>query len=133
MDMVRPADLEVIVIVSRRWETGRTEAFSDGVFAIATTLLVLDLAVPESALHNLWHGIADQWPRYLGYATSFLTIGVIWLGHHAIFSRLRYVNDRVMRLNLLLLMAGSCRSRSGSWHRRSATRTPSCSTVSRCS
>ena len=67
--------------MSRRWDTGRTEAFSDGVFAIATTLLVLDLAVPESEFHHLWHGIGHQWPGYLGYATSFLTIGGIWLGH----------------------------------------------------
>ena len=50
-------------------------------FAIATTLLVLDLAVPESEFHHLWHGIGHQWPGYLGYATSFLTIGGIWLGH----------------------------------------------------
>jgi TMEM175 potassium channel family protein len=63
--------------VRRRWETSRTGAFSDGVFAIAITLVVLDLAVPESELHDLWHGIAHQWPAYLGYATSFLTIGAI--------------------------------------------------------
>jgi len=91
--------------VTRRWETGRTEAFSDGVFAIAITLLVLDLAVPESAFHDLWHGIGHEWPGYLGYATSFLTIGAIWLGHHGIFRRLRYANGPVIRINLLLLMA----------------------------
>ena len=91
--------------MSGRWDTGRTEAFSDGVFAIATTLLVLDLAVPESEFHHLWHGIGHQWPGYLGYATSFLTIGGIWLGHHGIFRRLRYANGTVIRVNLLLLMA----------------------------
>jgi uncharacterized membrane protein len=91
--------------VSGRWETGRTEAFSDGVFAIAITLLVLDLAVPESEFKDLWHGIGHQWPAYLGYVTSFLTIGGIWLGHHAIFRRLQYATSTVMRLNLLLLMA----------------------------
>jgi len=75
------------------------------VFAIAITLLVLDLAVPESAFHDLWHGIGHEWPGYLGYATSFLTIGAIWLGHHGIFRRLRYANGPVIRINLLLLMA----------------------------
>jgi uncharacterized membrane protein len=87
-----------------RWAGGRTEAFSDGVFAIAVTLLVLDLHVPESDLNDLWHGIVHQWPNYLAYATSFITIGGIWLAHHAIFRRLRYVNTQVMRLNLFLLM-----------------------------
>jgi TMEM175 potassium channel family protein len=91
--------------VHNRWGTGRVEAFSDGVFAIAITLLVLEIRVPESSFHDLWAGIAHQWPAYLAYATSFLTIGGIWLGHHAIFRRLEYANNRIMRLNLLLLMA----------------------------
>ncbi len=90
--------------VSERWGTGRTEAFSDGVFAIAITLLVLELSVPEESFGNLWRGIAEQWPSYLGYATSFLTIGGIWLSHHALFGRLRYVNRQIMQLNLLWLM-----------------------------
>jgi uncharacterized membrane protein len=88
-----------------RWETTRTEAFSDGVFAIAITLLVLDIGVSQSELHDLWHGIAHQWPAYLGYATSFITIGGIWLAHHGVFRRLRYANNAVMRINLALLMA----------------------------
>ncbi|MGN6169145.1 MAG: TMEM175 family protein [Solirubrobacteraceae bacterium] len=91
--------------MSSRWNTGRTEIFSDGVFAIAITLLVLDLAVPESAFNDLWHGIGHEWPGYLGYATSFLTIGAIWLAHNGIFRRLQYANATVMRINLLLLMA----------------------------
>jgi len=93
--------------VWNRWETGRTEAFSDGVFAIAITLLVLDIRVPISEFDNLWRGIVHQWPAYLGYATSFITIGGIWLAHHGIFRRLRYANNTVMRINLLLLMAVS--------------------------
>jgi uncharacterized membrane protein len=93
--------------VGNRWETGRIEAFSDGVFAIAITLLVLDIRVPVSELDNLWRGIVHEWPAYLGYATSFLTIGGIWLAHHGIFRRLLYANDLVMRINLLLLMAVS--------------------------
>jgi len=89
------------------WETGRMEAFSDGVFAIAITLLILEISVPESAFEDLWSGIAHQWPSYLAYVTSFLTIGGIWAAHHGIFRRLAYANQRLMALNLLLLMAVS--------------------------
>ena len=81
------------------------ETFSDGVFAIAITLLVLEINVPESAFENLWSGIAHQWPSYLAYVTSFLTIGGIWGAHHGIFRRLQYANKRLMVINLLLLMA----------------------------
>jgi uncharacterized membrane protein len=88
-----------------RWATGRVEAFSDGVIAIAITLLVLEIHVPPSDFENLWRGIANQWPSYLAFATSFLTIGSFWLLHHGVFSRLRYADARIMRLNLLLLMA----------------------------
>ena len=87
-----------------RWGTGRIEAFSDGVFAIAITLLVLEIGVPESDFEHLWKGIADQWPSYLAYATSFLTIGALWLAHHGIFRRLASADGVVMRLNILLLM-----------------------------
>jgi uncharacterized membrane protein len=88
-----------------RWETTRTEAFSDGVFSIASTLLVLDIAVRVSELDDLWSGIAHEWPKYLAYATSFITIGGIWLAHHGVFRRLQYANQKVMRTNLALLMA----------------------------
>jgi hypothetical protein len=71
--------------VPDRWDTGRTEAFSDGVFAIAITLLVLDIGVPRSEFDDLWGAIWHEWPGYFGYATSFLTIGGIWLAHHGIF------------------------------------------------
>ena len=73
----------------QRWETGRVEAFSDGVFAIAITLLVLDLQMPEDAYGDLWKGFADQWPSYLAYVTSFLAIGAVWLEHHRLFTCLR--------------------------------------------
>jgi uncharacterized membrane protein len=91
--------------MSSRWDTSRTEAFSDGVFAIAVTLLVLDLAVPQSEVHHLTPSvILHEWPGYLAYATSFVTVGGLWLAHHGIFGRLRFVNGRVMRINLLLLL-----------------------------
>jgi len=89
------------------WGTGRMEAFSDGVFAIAITLLILEISVPETAFEDLWSGIAHQWPSYLAYVTSFLTIGGIWAAHHGIFRRLAYANQRLMLLNLVLLMAVS--------------------------
>lgn len=91
--------------MSDYWATGRVEAFSDGVFAIAITLLVLEIGVPEAAFDDLWRGILDEWPSYLAYATSFLTIGGIWVVHHGVFRRLQYANRRVMVINLLLLMA----------------------------
>ena len=90
--------------MSDRWSTSRLEAFSDGVFAIAITLLILKINVPESAFDDLWKGIADQWPSYLAYATSFITIGGLWLAHHAIFRRLANADGTVMQLNILLLM-----------------------------
>ena len=93
--------------MANRWSTGRTEAFSDGVFAIAITLLVLDISVPASDFRDLWRGIANQWPSYLGYVTSFLTIGGIWMAHHGLFRRMRYADQQVMRLNILLLMVVS--------------------------
>jgi uncharacterized membrane protein len=88
----------------RRWETNRTEAFSDGVFAIAITLLVLEIHVPAGDFADLWHGILHQWPSYLAYVTSFAAIGGVWLAHHGVFHRLQAVNNQVMRVNLLLLM-----------------------------
>ena len=53
-----------------RWSSNHLEAFSDGIFAIAITLLILEVSVPESGFEDLWKGIADQWPSYLAYATA---------------------------------------------------------------
>ncbi len=89
------------------FDTLRMEAFSDGVFAIAITLLVLEISVPESAFDDLWKGIADQWPSYLAYVTSFLTIGGLWIVHHGVLRRMRYADVSMLRLNLLLLMVVS--------------------------
>jgi uncharacterized membrane protein len=84
--------------------TGRMEAFSDGVFAIAITLLVLDVAVPAGAGAHLVRSLADLWPSYLAYVVSFSTIGAIWLGHNAITDYLERADAGFLRLNLLLLM-----------------------------
>jgi uncharacterized membrane protein len=81
----------------------RTEAFSDGVFSIAATLLVLDLKVP-AANGDLLAALAHLWPAYASYAVSFLTIGIIWMNHHTIFAHLRRVDRPLQVLNLLLLL-----------------------------
>lgn len=81
----------------------RTEAFSDGIFAVAATLLVLDLKVPQMA-GDLGGALLQQWPAYAAYAVSFLTIGIIWVNHHRIVDRLRSVDRPLQFLNLLLLM-----------------------------
>jgi uncharacterized membrane protein len=86
---------------------GRLEAFSDAVFAIAVTLLVLELGIDERAGPHLLHSIVHQWPSYLAYATSFLTIGVLWLEHSAIAGSLRIADAALYRLNLLVLLLAS--------------------------
>ena len=91
----------------QRWSTARVEAFSDGVFAIAITLLVLEIDVEPEAFDDLWRALADEWPSYLAYVTSFLTVGGVWLAHHSLFSHLRYVDPVLMRLNVLLLMVAA--------------------------
>jgi uncharacterized membrane protein len=87
--------------------TGRVEAFSDGVMAIAITLLVLDLKVPEAAqLSNgdLLGALAARWPSYLAYLAAFLTIGIIWLNHRAFVDRVRRFDGPLHWLNLMLLL-----------------------------
>jgi uncharacterized membrane protein len=81
----------------------RLEAFSDGVIAIAITLLILEIKVPEGAGQALPHRLAEQWPSYISYVVSFFVIGVIWLNHHALFAHLGRVDRKLMALNLVLL------------------------------
>ncbi|MGE7389483.1 TMEM175 family protein [Streptomyces sp. NPDC004126] len=88
-------------------ETNRVEAFSDGVFAIVITILVLELKVPEGQGSELWHGLLEQWPHYAAYVVSFLIIGVMWVNHHTIFSHLKRVDRPLLFLNLLVLMVVS--------------------------
>lgn len=86
-------------------DSGRLEAFSDGVIAIAITLLVLDLRVPEiDGGVSLATALGRQWPSYLGYVTSFATIGIMWVNHHALFRLLARVDRNVLYLNLALLL-----------------------------
>jgi uncharacterized membrane protein len=81
----------------------RVEAFSDGVFAIAITLLVLTVAQPRS-YNDLAHELATQWPSLAAYVVSFAVIGIMWINHHSIFEHLEQVDRGLLYLNLLLLM-----------------------------
>lgn len=89
-------------------DTTRLEIFSDAVFAIAITLLVLDIRVPHTeeinSAKDLWTSLVRLWPSYLGYAFSFLVIGVMWINHHVIFEYIKRVDRLLMFVNLLLLM-----------------------------
>jgi TMEM175 potassium channel family protein len=85
-------------------ESGRVEAFSDGVFAIAITLLVLEIKVPSDAAGHLWRALGGQWPSYAAYVVTFLVIGIMWVNHHTVFGYIRRADRTLLFLNLLLLM-----------------------------
>lgn len=85
-------------------KTTRVEAFSDAVFAIAITLLVLEIKVPTQNQGPLVAGLLRQWPSYLAFLASFLYIGVMWLNHHRMFTHIRKADDALLVLNLFLLL-----------------------------
>ena len=88
----------------------RLEGFSDGVFAIAITLLVLDIAVPardQIGAGGLSSALAKEWPSYFAYLVSFLVIGIIWVNHHTMFSKVKLVDRPVLFANLALLLVVS--------------------------
>jgi uncharacterized membrane protein len=92
------------------FSVARLEAFSDGVFAIAITLLVLDLNVPSpGSLHGqpLIDALAHQWPAYFAYLVSFLVIGIIWINHHAMCALARRADRPALFANLFLLLTVS--------------------------
>jgi TMEM175 potassium channel family protein len=82
--------------------TSRLEAFSDGIFAIAATLLVLEFSVSHGS--DLGHQLLHLWPSYLSYVTSFVTIGIIWMNHHHTVSLIGRADRTMLFLNNLLLM-----------------------------
>jgi TMEM175 potassium channel family protein len=85
--------------------TSRLEAFSDGVLAIAITLLVIEIHAPEVGRgETLAHALWQQWPSYVAYLVSFLTIGVIWLNHHRVFTQVIGVDGPLLVLNLNVLL-----------------------------
>jgi uncharacterized membrane protein len=87
-------------------ESNRVEAFSDGVLAIAITLLVLDLHTGEHA-GQVGRDLLNQWPTYLAYVASFLYIGVVWVNHHSLFTRIARVDGGLLWCNLGLLLTAS--------------------------
>jgi len=85
--------------------TQRIEAFSDGVFAIAITLLVLEIKVPHmEGSESLWAGLGQLWSSYFGYVFSFIMIGVYWANHHHIFHLYKKTDHYFVLLNVLFLM-----------------------------
>lgn len=87
-------------------ETARIEAFSDGIFAVAATLLVVDLKVPHGAVGGtgLLRALASQWPSYLAFVTSFAFIGIMWINHHRLFTLIKRSDDLLLVWNGLLLL-----------------------------
>lgn len=83
---------------------GRLGAFSDGVLAVAITLLVLDLHASSEAGTSLAHQLKREWPSFAAFAVSFFVIGVIWVNHHALFALVDDVDRTLMFFNMLLLM-----------------------------
>jgi uncharacterized membrane protein len=81
----------------------RLEAFSDGVFAVAITLLVLEIGIPEG--NDLWEKLGDEWPSFAAFFVSFWVIGIIWVNHHGVIDHLKRADRGVLYLNLFLLMS----------------------------
>jgi len=106
--MLDPSQLPPPEVGTRLSQTGRVEAFSDGVMAIAITLLVLDLKVPSDAetraAGSLIAALGQHWPSYLAYLAAFLTIGIIWLNHRAFVDKIQRFDSRLHWLNLALLL-----------------------------
>ena len=93
-------------------ETSRVEAFSDGVFAVAITLLVLNIKIPGLDLppgnlpkdDQLWILLRNELPMFAAYSTSFATIGVMWLNHHRLYRHIKRIDTSLLLLNILLLL-----------------------------
>src|SRR5688572_14528133 len=85
--------------------TARLEAFSDGVIAIAITLLILEIEVPHAGPgQSLVSALAEQWPSYAAYVVSFLTVGIMWINHHHMFTQIERANHTFLLLNVIWLM-----------------------------
>ena len=85
-------------------DRSRLEAFSDGVFAVAITLLALNLTVAGPGHGRLTHQLATHWPSFAAYVISFFMIGIIWVNHHALIRSITVVTRTLLFLNLLLLL-----------------------------
>jgi uncharacterized membrane protein len=89
--------------VSRLARSNRVEAFSDAVFAITITLLVLEIERPPFDQPHLGRHLLEDWPQYAAFAVSFIYIGVLWLNHHALFRRVKRVDLTLNWINLFIL------------------------------
>ncbi len=85
-------------------DSRRAESFSDGVFAVAITILVFDLVPLGSGVHLSSRYLLDQWPHYVAYLVSFMTIGIMWTNHHGMLAQITKVDRPLLMINLLLLM-----------------------------
>ncbi len=88
-------------------KTARLEAFSDGIFSVAITLLAIEIGISEydgATNLNLWHKILEKWPEYFTYFNSFATVLLIWIGHHKIINQLRAASQLVLLLNGMTLL-----------------------------
>jgi uncharacterized membrane protein len=85
-------------------ETARIEAFSDGVFAIAITLLILEIKIPSAGSGDLSLQLLRQWPSYIAFVISFAFIEIMWINHHRLFTHIKRSNNVLLFLNLLLLL-----------------------------
>jgi uncharacterized membrane protein len=96
-----------VAVGSVSFSKARVEAFSDGVFAIAITLLVLGFQVPQPTPDGdagLARNLIAMWPQYVVYAASFATIGIVWMNHHSLFNHMERISHGVMTANLALLL-----------------------------
>ena len=95
-------------VTAEEKETGRVEAFSDGVFSIAITLLILELKVPKYNLSGpetpLFKALLQQWPSYLAYFISFFTILIMWVNHHRLFTHIKRTDNTFLFMNGFLLL-----------------------------
>jgi len=88
-------------------KTGRLEAFSDGIFGVAITLLAIEIGIKEyqgATNQNLWQKIAENWPEYFTYFNSFATVLLIWMGHNKILNKIRKPSHSIILLNGLVLL-----------------------------
>ena len=85
-------------------ETARLEAFSDGVFAFAITLLALNLRDPAGSGVSLSQGLIDEWPAFFAFVTSFVSVLIMWMNHHNMFNYIRKIDRRLMLMNGVLLL-----------------------------
>lgn len=103
---------------------GRLEAFSDSVFAVALTLLIFNLKVPDTTSSHLGKALSHNWPSYAAFLVSFLSIGVCWVNHHSIFDHVEMVDRELLYVNLALLfgivLIPFSTSLAATWYRQGA-------------